>query len=155
MLIRPLRPSVPQLGHFQTFSTLFNFFNLKLFEFWRSLPENSVTYGATSLVSGMPYSQCEEAMLKISVIDSARQCRLVVEGKLIAPWAAVLRSACEKASAELGGRELIIELKYLTAISTEGENVILELINEGIKFRSDGVFTKRVVKELTRRAKKV
>ena len=93
-------------------------------------------------------------MLKISVIDSARQRRLVVEGKLIAPWAAVLRSACEKASAELGGRKLIIELKYVTTIGTEGENAILELINDGIKFCSDGVFTKRVVKELTRRAKK-
>ena len=92
-------------------------------------------------------------MLKISVIDSARQLRLVVEGKLIAPWAAVLRSACEKASAELESRELIIELKYVTAIGTEGENVILELINEGIKFRSDGVFTKHVMKELTRRAR--
>ena len=103
----------------------------------------------------MPYSECEEAMLKISVIDSARHRRLVVEGELIAPWTAVLRSACEKARAELGSRELIIELKYVTAIGTEGENVILELINEGIKFRGDGVFTKRVLKELGRRAKKI
>ena len=94
-------------------------------------------------------------MLKISVIDSARQRRLVVEGKLIAPWAAVLRNAGEKARADLAGRELIIELKHVTAISHEGENVILELISGGIKFRSDGVFTKHVVKELTRRAKRL
>lgn len=94
-------------------------------------------------------------MLKISVIDTARQRRLVVEGKLIAPWAAVLRNACEKARADLAGRELIIELKHVTAISHEGENVILELINGGTKFRSDGVFTKHVVKELTRRASKI
>jgi hypothetical protein len=93
-------------------------------------------------------------MLKISLIDNARQRRLVVEGKLIAPWAAELRSACEKARADLDGRELVIEMKHVTAISLEGENVILELINAGITFRCDGVFTKHVVKQLTRRANK-
>jgi hypothetical protein len=94
----------------------------------------------------------EEAMLKISLIDSARQRRLIVEGKLIAPWAGELRSACEGARADLCGRELLIELKHVTTISQEGENVILELINGGIKFRCRGVFTKHVVKQLTRRA---
>lgn len=93
-------------------------------------------------------------MLKISVMDSATQRRLLVEGKLIAPWAAVLRSSCEKARADLGGRELVIELKHVTAISQEGESAILELINEGIKFRSRGVFTKHVMKELAHRARK-
>jgi hypothetical protein len=78
----------------------------------------------------------------------------VVEGKLIAPWTAVLRSACDKARVDLRGRELVIELKHVTAISTEGKSVMLELIYEGIKFRGDGVFTKDVVKELTRRARK-
>jgi hypothetical protein len=93
-----------------------------------------------------------EAMLKISLIDSARWRRLIVEGKLIAPWAAELKSACEKARADLRGRELIIEMRHITAINQEGENVILDFINEGIKFRCEGVFTKQVVKELTRRA---
>ena len=91
-------------------------------------------------------------MLRISLIDNARRRRLIVEGKLLAPWAAELRSACEKARADLRGRELIIEMKHITAISRESENLILELINEGIKFRCEGVFTKQLVKELTRRA---
>ena len=91
-------------------------------------------------------------MLKVSLIDSARQRRLIVEGKLIAPWAAELRSACEKARADLRGRELVVEMKHITMITQEGENVILGLMNRGIKFRCHGVFTKRVVKQLTRRA---
>jgi hypothetical protein len=91
-------------------------------------------------------------MLKISLVDTARQRRVIVEGKLIAPWAAELRSACEKARADLRGRELVVEMKHVTTISQEGENVIFELINGGIRFRSQGVFTKHVVKELTRRA---
>jgi len=91
-------------------------------------------------------------MLKISLLDNARRCRVIVEGKLIAPWAAELKSACEKARADLRGRELIIEMRHITTISQEGENVILEFINEGIKFRCDGVFAKHVLKELSRRA---
>jgi hypothetical protein len=91
-------------------------------------------------------------MLKISLVDSARQRRMIVEGKLIAPWTAELRNACQEARAKLHGRELVIEMKHVTTISQEGENVILDLINEGIRFRCHGVFTKHVVKELTRLA---
>lgn len=91
-------------------------------------------------------------MLKISLMDNDRRRRVIVEGKLIAPWAAELRSACEKARADLRDRELVIEMKHITAISQEGENVILDLINGGIKFRCDGMFTRHVLKELTRRA---
>ena len=93
-------------------------------------------------------------MLKISFVENRTRCLLVLEGKLIAPWAAELRSACEKARADLNGRELVIEMKQITAISQEGENVILGLINEGVKFCSRGVFTKHILKELARRARK-
>ena len=77
----------------------------------------------------------------------------MVEGKLIAPWPAELISACEKARVDLRGRELVIEMKHITMISQEGEDVILGLIKSGIRFRSSGVFTKHVLKELTRRAR--
>ena len=103
----------------------------------------------------MPYHQREKKrMIKISLIDSAKQRRVIVEGKLLAPWAAELRNACEEARADLLGRDLVIEMKHLTTISQEGENVILELINGGFKFRCCGVFTKHVLKQLTRRSNK-
>ena len=74
-----------------------------------------------------------------------------MEGKLVAPWAVELRRAYEKAKADLRDRELVVEMKHVTAISQEGENVIVDLLNGGIKFRCDGVFTKHVLKQLTRR----
>jgi hypothetical protein len=90
-------------------------------------------------------------MLKISVIDGRRQRRLLLEGKLIAPWAAELKTACDRARADLDGRNLVVDVKHLTAISPEGENLVLELMNDGVKFRSDGVFTKHILKQLARR----
>jgi hypothetical protein len=91
-------------------------------------------------------------MLKISIVEGRTGLRLTVEGKLVGPWVAELRRACEKARAHLRDRELVIELKHLTAISQEGENVLFELMQGGVKFRCRGVFTKHVLKQVARRA---
>jgi hypothetical protein len=59
----------------------------------------------------------DKAMLRISVLDTPIQRRLVIEGKLIGPWAALLRSVWWKATAGLNGRELVIDVEGLTAIT--------------------------------------
>lgn len=89
-------------------------------------------------------------MLKISVVEGPRQRRIILEGKLIVPWVAELTAACEAARANLNGRELIVDLTSLTAISPEGECVLLELMNEKIKLQC-GVFMKEVIRQLARR----
>jgi hypothetical protein len=61
---------------------------------------------------------------------------------------------CRKAAAELRGRELLIELRNVTCIGEDGENVLLELMKEGVRFRSSGVFTKHVMKRLTRESRR-
>jgi hypothetical protein len=90
-------------------------------------------------------------MLKISILDSHSRRQLVVEGKLIAPWAAELTSVWRKATAEPDGRDVVIYVKCLTAITEDGENVLLELMKEGARFHSSGVFTKQVLKRLVRK----
>lgn len=92
-------------------------------------------------------------MLKISIVESHNQIRLVLEGKLVAPWADELRPACEKAKADLGDRELVVEVRNLTVINQAGENVLLDLMKEGVKFRGCGVFTKHMLKQLARRCR--
>lgn len=93
-------------------------------------------------------------MLKISFVEGRTRCSLVLEGKLVGPWAAELKTACEKARADSCDRELVVEMKHITTISQEGENVILRLLNEGVKFRCRDVFMKHVLKQLARRASK-
>jgi anti-anti-sigma regulatory factor len=87
-------------------------------------------------------------MLRISIVERRNQRRLVLEGKLVAPWAQELKPAYEEASADLNGRELVLDVKGLTAISEDGENVLLELLKAGACFRCAGVFTKHVLKRL-------
>ena len=93
-------------------------------------------------------------MLKISIIDGRTHRRLVLEGKLVEPWVDELRPAWERAKAELAGRQLVMDVKNLIVISQAGENVLLELMQEGVKIRGCGVFTRRVLKELARRVEK-
>jgi len=86
-------------------------------------------------------------MLKITVVQGRRQRRLIVEGRLIAPWAAELTSAYETARADLEDRELVVDLRSLTGISPEGEAVLLQLVREKVSFLC-GVFTREVLKQL-------
>ncbi|MFZ0296878.1 MAG: hypothetical protein WAM13_00880 [Candidatus Sulfotelmatobacter sp.] len=76
-----------------------------------------------------------------------------MEGNLIAPWADELKGACERARAD-GGRELIVEMRNLVSISQEGENLLLALMNEGVKFRAHGVFAKHILKQLAERTRR-
>jgi hypothetical protein len=93
-------------------------------------------------------------MLRISVIDNRTERRLVLEGKLIAPWVAELRTAWRAANGEIEDRALVVELKDVCVISQEGENALFELMNAGAKFRCSGVVTKHVIQELRRRSKR-
>ena len=87
-------------------------------------------------------------MLKISILDTPDRRRLVLEGKLVAPWVAELRRECREAAADPRSRQIVIELRNVTHISEDGENVLLELMKDGVRFRSSGVFTKHIMKRL-------
>jgi hypothetical protein len=91
-------------------------------------------------------------MLKITVVEGRRQRRLIVEGQLIAPWAAELATACERARADLEGRELVVDLRNLTAVSADGETVLLQLMREKLKFLC-GVYMRAVLKQLARKTR--
>ena len=82
-------------------------------------------------------------VLKISVVESRSGRRWLWSASSSRPR---LRCAKRRPS----NREPVIDLKNLTAISQEGEYVLLELMNERVKFRC-GVFTKHVLNQLARR----
>ena len=93
-------------------------------------------------------------MLKISIVEGRKQRCLVVEGKLVAPWSDELKAACERAGSGLNGRELVIDLKNVTTISQQGENLLLELMKRRVKCRGRGVFTNEILKQVARRVRR-
>jgi hypothetical protein len=86
-------------------------------------------------------------MLRISVVNSPRRRRIVVEGALVAPWADELVPVCEKAKADLQEGELIVDLKGVTAISRDGEEVLIQLVKRKFKIQS-GIFVRELLKQL-------
>jgi hypothetical protein len=90
-------------------------------------------------------------MLKISVIDNRKERRMLLEGKLIAPWVAELRTAWKAANEEIADRALVVDLRNITVISQEGEKVLSELMIAGARFRCSGVLIKHVLKQLARK----
>ena len=93
------------------------------------------------------------AMLKISILDTSAPRRIVLEGKLIAPWVTELNQTWKALAADLGGREFVVDIGDVTVISREGENALLELMRHGAKFQCRGVFARHIVEQLTRRHK--
>src|SRR5439155_1105634 len=111
-----------------------------------------------ALASALPFlvarPQRENSMLKISLVEGRKQRWLVVEGKLVAPWSDELKAACERAGSGLNGRELVIDLKNVTTISQQGENLLLELMKRRVKCRGCGVFTNEIVKQVARKVRR-
>jgi hypothetical protein len=90
-------------------------------------------------------------MLKITVVDTPAQRRLVLEGALVSPWVAELRTACEKARVRRQGRKIVFDFTNLTYISPEGESALWEMMNHGVSFFSGGVLTRHILEQLRRR----
>ena len=87
-------------------------------------------------------------MLKISVVESPRRRRLVLEGTLVEPWIAELLREYTQAKQHLDSRELVVDLANLTEISANGEDALLELMEDGARFQC-GIFAKEVLKQFT------
>ena len=93
-------------------------------------------------------------MLKISIVDNRTQRRLVLEGWLVAPWVAELTTAWRSAKADCDGRELVIDMENVMVVSEEAEHTLMQMMNEGARFRCSGVLTRYVLQQLKRRCKR-
>jgi hypothetical protein len=90
-------------------------------------------------------------MLKISIVDSGAERRLVLEGALVPPSLMDLRTAWLRASAGKQGRKIVLVFRNVTQVSAEGEAALWELMNRGVRFSSGAVPTKHVLRQLIRK----
>lgn len=78
-----------------------------------------------------------------------------MEGKLIAPWTDELSRVCNGYQGQLQKGELVVDIRGVTVIGREGEDVLLALIRQGAKFRGRDVFTRQILTSLAQRAQKL
>lgn len=92
-------------------------------------------------------------MLKITVVDTPTQRRLVLEGALIPPWVAELRTAWRNACVRKQGRKIVFDFTNLSYMSAEGESALWEMMNRDVSFFSGGVLTRHILQQLRQRKK--
>jgi hypothetical protein len=91
-------------------------------------------------------------MLKVTIVDTQNQRRLILEGALVQPWVEELKRTWAAAVDESPARQLVVDLNNVTAISKEGEGVLSDFMRQGAKFLCAGVFTKYQLKQITRKS---
>ena len=91
-------------------------------------------------------------MFRLSMVDTDGQRKLVLEGKLVAPWTQEVESAWRQAKG-VEKRKMIVDLTNLTLIGQDGEATLLNLMRDGAKFTGCGVLTKHLLKRLARRCR--
>ena len=87
-------------------------------------------------------------MLKITMIETEIQRKLIIAGRLVEPWAAELNRAWEGACYSLGERKVVVDLSGVTVISLDGTRVLNEMMNHGVEFICRGVYVSHVVRNL-------
>jgi len=90
-------------------------------------------------------------MLKITTFRTSQRCRLVLDGKLVSPWVAELKREWEDARICAPELTLIVDLRNVTTISQEGENILLGMMQDGTKFVCGGVLNRHVLHQLARK----
>jgi hypothetical protein len=97
---RLFRRSLIKASAFSSFST----FSFDAFDCGCPFPENSRPYDCERLAQGLHlHERCVDAMLKISILDTPSKRELLIEGKLVGPWATELARVWRQATVDLNG----------------------------------------------------
>ena len=89
-------------------------------------------------------------MLKVTIVDTRMQRRIILEGALVQPWVEELKKWTATAD-KPPARQLVIDLNSVTTISKEAEGVLSDLVRQGAKFLCAGVYTRYQLKQITRK----
>ena len=87
-------------------------------------------------------------MLKITINETPTENGWILQGLLVGPWVAEVRTSWEKTNCNHGGRTSIVNLKDVTFIDKGGERLLRVMSKQGVQFVADGVYTKHLFEQL-------
>jgi ABC-type transporter Mla MlaB component len=74
-------------------------------------------------------------MLKITLLDSADECRFRLEGKLSGPWVGELRQCWKTVSSTTQGRRTVIDLGEVDFVDLAGAALLGDMSRAGVAFQ--------------------
>ena len=93
-------------------------------------------------------------MLRVTITDTPTEQRWTLQGRMIGPWVAELRSNWKSASRQRRDRRCVVDLSEVTLMDKHGERMLRTMANAGAQFVACGVYTKDVVENLKTRSKR-
>jgi ABC-type transporter Mla MlaB component len=87
-------------------------------------------------------------MLRITILDTPTEVRLVLEGTLTGPWVAEVESAWEKIRGQNRPQKCVVDLSGTVGIDESGKKLLAAMCSEGARFIAKGVATIQLIKEM-------
>jgi ABC-type transporter Mla MlaB component len=87
-------------------------------------------------------------MLRITVAETATEQRWTLEGRLVEPWVAELKTNWKNRHRAQNGRTCTVDLSGVTFIDKSGLRLLRTISKEGTRFTAKGIYTKHVLEQL-------
>jgi hypothetical protein len=92
-------------------------------------------------------------MLKITIHDNAQELRLKLEGRLGGLWVDELRQCWHTARSTTAGRDTVLDLDEVDFVCPEGESLLEEMHQEGVRLMAATPVPSAVIDEIRRRSR--
>jgi ABC-type transporter Mla MlaB component len=90
-------------------------------------------------------------MLKVTIHEAEQGITLVLEGRLCGPCTVEAERGWRDALFRAGNHKILIDLAGVTFVDSEGELLLMNMLQQGAAIRVGGVLMKHLVEELRQR----
>jgi anti-anti-sigma regulatory factor len=88
-------------------------------------------------------------MLRITVTESASEQRWILQGRLAGSSIEELTENWRSNRLHQTGKNCVVDVDGVTSIDKDGEQVLLMMIKDGVKFVARGLYTKHLLESLS------
>jgi anti-anti-sigma regulatory factor len=89
-----------------------------------------------------------EEMLKITITNTAKEERWILQGRLVAPWVEELKANWNKMPRATDRGKCIVNLDEVTFIDKSGERMLRCMCRQGAQLVASDVYVKHVLRRL-------
>lgn len=86
-------------------------------------------------------------MLRITISETPTEKRWILQGRLVGPWVAELRTSWKKTHRDHGGRICIVDLTDVTFLDKGAERLLRTMSKQGAQFIATGIYIKHVLQQ--------
>jgi hypothetical protein len=87
-------------------------------------------------------------MLRITVVDTPAEQRLVLYGKLVGPWIGELQRVWENLRPQLGDRRSVIDFKEVTLIDDSADQLLAAMLEQGAELVARGTANRWLIQAI-------